>query len=178
MAEESFLNEKMVTSTSTTSVEVKTVIDEVLTDEDDLVVPEADENKGIINDPAEKIKKINLDIENRRKKLDEMTKSMHSELKDAVKKEKAKKIWGIVFFIFMPNNWIKAIQFFEDFLMVLLLDLPIVMILFSLLYILYIIFTFDINNWVTYVSKLGGCIILTILSLIIQLNVNSNTKEK
>jgi hypothetical protein len=171
MAEESFLNNEVV--------EVNDKIDEVIFDKNsEAIIIGKDINKGVINDTADQLKKKNLDRIAKNKKLDEATNSLRNEINKAQKKEKFGKIINAIFFIFIPSNWIKGIQYFEDLLLTLLLDIPIVMILLSLMYILYIIFTFDQDNWVTYVSKLGGCVTLIILSLIIQINVNSNTKEK
>lgn len=170
-------------------------VDEILFDKDgSMMVIDDDKNsedlkddssKGIIKDDIKVIKAKAKDISDRKlknKKLfDEETDKMSKQMKVEAVKAKKRKWLRILLFIFIPDNWVKFIQYFEELLFVLTVDVPLALIFLSLMYIFYIIYSFDMetsSDLMVGIFKLVGGICVCVLSMIAQLNVNSNNKGK
>lgn len=174
MVEESFLDD--------TSLEINDTIDEVvfggaaegfLSDEpivkDDLKSVQKEQKDR--EEHSEKIRKSNAE---REKMFQEETDKYSKELKQKARKEKLVSIWQKLFFIFKPSNWVKGLQVFEPFIIALFVDLQLIIIIFSLLYMLYIILNVDAYSHFSAIFRLSGTLSLVILCIVIQLNSGSD----
>lgn len=137
---------------------------------------------GHIKDEVEIIKDHNIKAHNKREKLkkkfDEETKRYSEEMRKKESEEKRNKILNTVLSVFKPITWINWIQYFEEFFYVLLIDVSLIGLLFSVIALFYIILSFKIESIFEILCKVGGIIILFTLSMIIQSNLVSNQKGK
>ena len=140
------------------------------------------EEPELIKDSVAHIIEENSDIAQRmdRRNREEQvrTDSMSKELKSLAHKEKKTAFWRAVGSVFLPATWIKFIQYWEDLILVLFVDISLLCIIFSFMVIVYIIVAFnDGSNLLTFLCKLGGAVILAALSMIIQININPQKKD-
>jgi hypothetical protein len=154
-------------------LKVNDEIDEVLLSE------EHDFVDTIVKDPVENIIEHNKDRAKKREEREKKEKEILKRMEKDVKRDKRTAWWKNFLSLFLPPTWIKWIQYWEDLLLVIFIDATLLSILFSLLAIMYIIITFDDgDNWMVFVCKLVGAVCLGVLSLVVQINTNSQNKGK
>ena len=79
---------------------------------------------------------------------------------------------------FLPDTWIRVFQYYEKLLFTMFIDLQIILVLLSLLYILYIIITFTSDQLVEGIFKVAGCMIICLLILAVQVFTPTSKKEE
>lgn len=79
---------------------------------------------------------------------------------------------------FLPDTWIRVFQYYEKLLFTMFIDMQIILVLLSLLYILYIIITFTSDQLVEGIFKVSGCMIICLLILAIQVFTPTSKKEE
>lgn len=90
------------------------------------------------------------------------------------------KIWQDFYKTFNPDKIATFIQSFENLLFVLFVDIILITILFSVLYMLYIIITSENIDLTNLIVKIVGSTIICVIGIIIQVNIgkqNKNEKE-
>lgn len=164
MEEKSFLDDH--------SLKVNDVIDEVLFDGDDQTVFYT---KGEIKDPIKIIKNENKRIQSekerikaqREKEMEEALKRESKRLQEEIRFKKRIKFFSILGFMFIPNNLIKIIQYYEELLFVIFVDTQLIISLLSLMYLSYIIISYD-GNLSKGAFKFVGTTVICILCVILQ----------
>jgi len=79
---------------------------------------------------------------------------------------------------FLPDTWIRVFQYYEKLLFTMFIDLQIILVLLSLLYIMYIIITFTSDQLVEGIFKVAGCMIICLLILAVQVFTPTSKKEE
>ena len=112
------------------------------------------------------------------KKFEEEKKHFEKDRDKRKRSEFWKSLFQNLLQVIDPNTYMETVQKFEGLLFVIFVDTILLTLLLSTLYCLYIIVTFDINEWMQYTFKFGGASILCIICVIIQVNLPSDTKPK
>ena len=126
----------------------------------------------------EKLKKRMLEKEAEEKLMAEETEKEAKRLKKAQSRNKWVKFLLSLKTPFLPSTWINILRYYEDLLYVTFLDAQIILVLFSLLYIVYIIVTFTGDKLVEGIFKISGCALICLIIIIVQVFTPTSKKEE
>jgi hypothetical protein len=136
------------------------------------------EIKGEVSDPLENLLEKNKKADEKQKKFEEEQKRFEADKKKQLRKEKVKAFWQNLARIIEPDFYAGLIQNLENLLFVIFVDTILLSILFSCVYALYIIFSFDdISNIYTGIFKVVGSLLVAIVGIIIQINLNQSKSK-
>lgn len=185
MAEESYSDEEVELSDD--QFDINDTIDEVvfgdseeafLLPDESMVKDDLDTRKKLQDEMDRKAEERRLEKAEQEKEFQAETDKFSKELKKKAQKQKFDKFWFHLFYIFKPSNWVKALQVFEPFIIALFVDLQLIIIIFSLLYIMYIILNVDAYSHFSAIFRISGTVSLVILCIVIQLNAGNEPTNK
>ena len=170
------------------SIEVNDNIDEVIFGGDSdssFVIEERTDGKGIVKDEISSIKEGNQQAFDkkealrlqREKDLNEREERENKRIKKLKRLEKRKKLWSYIAFPFLPKTWVSFIRLFEELWFTLFVDSQIIFPLLSLVYLSYIIISYDGKLEETIVKGVGA-VIVCLLCVILQMFTNNNKQGK
>ena len=148
-----------------------------------------EKSKGEIKDGIEVIKERNKRAEEKAQSilkrmeeeeriLKERTEKESKRLKREQSRNKWMRMVNSLKVPFLPDTWINIFQYYEKLLFTMFIDMQIILVLFSLVYILYIIITFTGDQLVEGIFKVAGCMIICLLILAIQVFTPTSKKEE
>jgi len=124
---------------------------------------------------AQAIKKLILEEEKIQR---EKTEKESKRLKREQSRNKWMRLVNSLKVPFLPDTWINVFQYYEKLLFTMFIDMQIILVLFSLVYILYIIIIFTGDQLVEGIFKVAGCMIICLLILAIQVFTPTSKKEE
>lgn len=124
----------------------------------------------------EKLKKEAKEKAELEKQSEEEIKRYDKDAKQRRRKEYWAEVRRRIAATFDPDTYAGFIQNFESLLMVVFVDSVLLTLLFSILYGIYIILTFEANSMTNNICKFAGAVVIAIICIIIQVNVDSKPK--
>jgi len=124
---------------------------------------------------AQAIKKLILEEEKIQR---EKTEKESKRLKREQSRNKWMRLVNSLKVPFLPDTWINVFQYYEKLLFTMFIDMQIILVLFSLVYILYIIIIFTGDQLVEGIFKVAGCMIICLLILAIQVFTPTSKKDE